>query len=30
MSAVHKNVKINPEEVLNKLGLKPHRMDVLL
>jgi len=30
MLAVHKNIKINPEEILNELALKPRRLGLLL
>jgi hypothetical protein len=30
MLGVHKNVKINAEEVLDELALKPHRVYLLL
>jgi len=30
MLAVHRNVKVDPEEVLNELALRPRRVDLLL
>jgi hypothetical protein len=30
MLAVYKNIEIDPEKVVNKLGLKLHRVDLLL
>lgn len=30
MLAVHKNVKIDPEDVINELALKPRRVELLL
>jgi len=30
MLAFHRNVKVDPEEVLNELALRPRRVDLLL
>jgi len=29
MLAIHKNITIDPEEIINELALKPRRVDLL-